>query len=97
MQSRMSPAASIRSWIDISALRRTFARAVVFRSLGVAALIGTILNAINQGPELVAGEHVNLLKMLLTYATPFCVASYGAYAAFRQQGLSDSRGPPRPA
>jgi len=72
-------------WVDKGAMRRTFARPVVFRSLTVAALIGTILNAINQGPELVAGQPVSLLKVALTYVVPFCVASYGAYSAFRQR------------
>jgi len=24
-------------------------------------------------------------KLLLTYSVPFCVASYGSYAAFRQR------------
>lgn len=88
MQSEMSPATAARSWIDFNALRQTCSRAVVSRSLTVAVLIGTILNAINQGPELVAGKHLNVIKILLTYATPFFVASYGAYAAFRQRGLS---------
>jgi hypothetical protein len=72
-------------WVDKGALRRTFARPVVSRSLTVAVLIGTILNAINQGPELVAGQHVSVLKVVLTYVVPFCVASYGAYSAFRQR------------
>src|SRR5215467_14436557 len=76
---------SSRTWLDRDAMRRTFARAVVLRSLTVAVLIGTILNAINQGAELLAGQHVSVLKMLLTYAVPFCVASYGADAAFRQR------------
>jgi len=87
MQSELStlPAAS-HSWIDLNALKQTSSRAVAFRSLGVAALIGTILNAINQGPELLAHKHLNGIKILLTYATPFFVASYGAYAAFRTRG-----------
>ena len=90
MQSDISSAAPTRRWIDQNALRQTFARAVVFRSLTVAATIGTILNAINQGPELIAGKHVNLLKVLLTYTVPFLVASFGAYSAFRTRGASDS-------
>ena len=88
MQPELSPGA--RRWFDRTALQRTFARAVVLRSLAVAVLIGTVLNAINQGPELIAGQHVSVLKVLLTYAVPFCVASYGAYAAFRQRA-DDSR------
>ncbi len=71
-------------------MQRTFARPVVLRSLMVAVLIGTILNAINHGPELVAGQEVNLLKVLLTYVVPFCVASYGAYSAFRQRAENSS-------
>jgi hypothetical protein len=83
MPSEISPAAPSRSWIDRGALRQTCARPVVFRSLGVAALIGTILNTINQGSELLAHKHVDAVKILLTYTVPFLVASYGAYCAFR--------------
>ena len=89
MQSEISPAAPTRSRIDRSALRQTCARAVVVRSLMVAALIGTILNAINQGPEFLAHKHVNAVKILLTYAVPFFVASYGAYSAFRTRRRSE--------
>ena len=67
------------------ALRRTFSGPIMRRSLAVAAIVGTALNAINQGPELLAGKPVDLAKLLLTYVVPFCVASYGAYAALRQQ------------
>ena len=68
------------------ALRRTMARHSVRRSLVVAAVIGTILNAINQGSEILRGDWPNLWKLGLTYAVPFLVASYGSYAAFRQAG-----------
>ena len=44
----------------------------------VAVIIGTILNLINQGDALFQGEHLNLLKIALTYAVPYCVATYGA-------------------
>jgi len=47
----------------------------------VCLIVGTILNAINQGPEVMRGEDVSLLKALLTYAVPYCVATYGAIAA----------------
>ena len=67
------------------ALQRTFAWASVRRSLAVALLIGTVLNAINQGPEILTGERPVWWKLLLTYSVPFCVASYGSYAAFRQR------------
>lgn len=51
------------------------------RSLTVALVIGTLLNAINQGPEILAGQPPVWWKLLLTYFVPFAVASYGGYAA----------------
>ena len=65
------------------ALRRTMAWASVRRSLTVAVLVGTILNTINQGPELLTGHWPVWWKLILTYLTPFVVASYGSYAALR--------------
>jgi hypothetical protein len=55
----------------------------VKRSLAVAVVVGTALNAINQGSEIAAGETPVLWKLILTYVVPFLVASYGSYAAFR--------------
>lgn len=49
----------------------------------VAAIIGTILNAINQGPEIWEGQWPIWWRLVLTYFVPFAVASYGSYAAFR--------------
>lgn len=65
------------------ALGRTFASRSVRRSLTVAAIIGTVLNAINQGPEMLSGHWPIWWKLILTYFVPFAVASYGSYAAFR--------------
>jgi len=66
-----------------TALQKTFAGASVRRSATVAIIVGTALNAINQGPELLRGVHPILWKLALTYCVPFVVASYGSYAAFR--------------
>jgi hypothetical protein len=65
------------------ALSRTFAWRGMRRSFAVTLLIGTVLNTINQGPEIVTGHWPVWWKLLLTYSVPFCVASYGSYAAFR--------------
>jgi len=65
------------------ALRRTFAWPSVRRSLTVAAIVGTILNLINQGDALLGGQPVVVWKILLTFFVPFAVASYGSYAAYR--------------
>ena len=41
-------------------------------------IVGTILNLVNQGDAVLAGGHVDLAKVILTYAVPYCVATYGA-------------------
>lgn len=48
------------------------------RSALVAICVGTVLNLINQGDVIARGGHVDLLKIVLTYAVPYCVATYGA-------------------
>lgn len=68
------------------ALRRTLGGRSVRRSLLVSLVVGTALNLINQGPELLGGMPPVWWKLALTYVVPFLVASYGSYAAFRTQG-----------
>lgn len=65
------------------ALQRTFAGPTMRRSSLVALVIGTVLNAINQGPEILSGHWPVWWKLVLTYFVPFAVASYGSFAAFR--------------
>ncbi len=48
------------------------------RSLIVALIVGTILNLVNQGDALFGNGRVSVGKMLLTFAVPYCVATYGA-------------------
>ena len=48
------------------------------RSFLVALLVGTILNLINQGDVLLGYGQLNLAKVILTFAVPYCVATYGA-------------------
>jgi hypothetical protein len=50
------------------------------RSLGIAAIVGTILLAINQGDLLLRQEWPPSLawKAPLTYLVPFVVATWGA-------------------
>ncbi len=54
---------------------------LVKRSLIVAAIVGTVLNFINQGDVMVGGGTVQWLKVGLTYIVPYCVATYGAVSA----------------
>ena len=50
------------------------------RSALIALMVGTFLVAVNQGPELLAGNAPAALlwKVPLTYLAPFCVATWGA-------------------
>lgn len=66
-----------------AALRVGLRPAVARRSLIVALVVGTLLNLINQGDVLISGGELNRLKIALTFAVPFCVATYGAYCAGR--------------
>ena len=70
------------------ALSRALARPIASRSLATMAIVGTVLNVINQGDAILWSGAVNWWKVLLTYCVPFCVATFGAYAAFRQAGPS---------
>jgi hypothetical protein len=60
------------------------------RSLLVAFIVGTILNLINQGDALFGTGHVNLTKIILTFAVPYCVATYGA-VSYRLSTAETSR------
>jgi hypothetical protein len=44
----------------------------------VALIVGTILNLINQGDSLLAGQRLDFTKIALTYLVPYLVSTYGA-------------------
>ena len=48
------------------------------RSFYVALIVGTVLNAINQGDAVLGNGSVDWVKLSLTFAVPYCVATYGA-------------------
>jgi hypothetical protein len=53
------------------------------RSFVTALIVGSILNVINQGDAVWTWGPVSYWKMALTYCVPFCVATFGAYSAYR--------------
>ena len=69
-------------------LQAAFERETVVRSLKVALVVGTALNLINQGDAMLNNEHINIFKGLLTYAVPYCVATYGAVSALQARNPS---------
>jgi hypothetical protein len=71
--------------LDSSALKRAFTPPTVVRSFWVAVVVGSILNLINQGADVAGGRSIDVLKLLLTYAVPFFVSTFGAYSAFKAE------------
>ena len=63
-------------------------RPTLGRSLKIAAIVGSVLVAINQGDVVLSAELDTALlwKAPLTYATPFVVSLWGAMANGRVEG-----------
>ncbi len=55
-----------------------FSDGVPRRSLAVALVVGAVLNAINQGDVLLGRGEIDWVKIILTFAVPYFVATYGA-------------------
>ena len=55
--------------------------AIVKRSIIIAAIVGTILNLINQGDLIDDMSKFQWWKCMLTYLVPYCVSTYGAVSA----------------
>ncbi len=53
-------------------------RQIMLPALKVALVVGTLLNLVNQGSNLLSGGPINLTQMLLNFVVPFCVSSYSA-------------------
>ena len=65
------------------ALLQALSWRIARRSLATMLIVGSVLNLINQGDALLLSGPVNWWKIAITYCVPFCVATYGAYAALR--------------
>jgi hypothetical protein len=59
------------------------------RSFIVALIVGAILNLINQGDALFGDEQLNWTKLILTFAVPYCVATYGAVSFRLSRSLNE--------
>lgn len=69
---------------------------MIRKALAVAGVVGTILAVINQGDLLLTGQisTTGVVKILLTYAVPFCVSVYSVLAMNRERAAktaSDGR------
>lgn len=69
-------------------LQRAMTRPVIINAIKVSLVVGTCLNAINQGPQLWQAEGVEWNKVALNYLVPYLVASYSAARALLGQSVS---------
>ena len=65
------------------ALVKTLQWSSVGRAIRIAVVVGTMVNLINQGPEMLTGHWPIMWKLALTYCVPIVVASYCSYLSFR--------------
>ena len=56
----------------------SFRRRIVVDSIKVMLVVGTILNAINQGNDIIQGYDIKWLKVSLTYAVLYLVSTYAS-------------------
>jgi len=59
------------------------------KALLTALVVGTILVVINHADTIIVGEWPPLLKVFLTYCTPYCVTTWGAIIGKRAQWQRD--------
>jgi hypothetical protein len=59
------------------------------RSLVVAAVVGSILNAINQWEAWTSDAPIAWIKLVLTYCVPFCVATYATFTTLAETPRSE--------
>jgi hypothetical protein len=74
------------SWSRPGEAARLFARgATLRRCLPVAAVVGCVLSAINEGARIAAGHTgwTTWIQVALNFVIPFFVSSYGYLAAAR--------------
>lgn len=72
----------MRGWLAVAV-----ERSVVRRALAVAAVVGTVLVAINHGDALLRGDISvgRVVRILLTMAVPYCVSTYSSVATLRER------------
>jgi len=60
------------------------------KALLTALVVGSILTTINHGDTIIVGEWPPMLKVILTYLTPYCVTTWGAATGKRAQWKRDT-------
>lgn len=73
----------MRAW-----LRLAFDRNVVVTATRIALIAGTLLNAINQGTQILQGQGVDWLRFALTFVVPYVVSTVSA-VQIKRKGSRD--------
>lgn len=79
-------ASAVPPWSSPRQAIRLIAKGYTFRTcIRVAAVVGTILSAVNQGAQIVGGEATAAtgIRIAVNYLVPFLVSSIGYLAPFR--------------
>ena len=63
---------------------------MIRQAIIIASIVGPVLIAINQGPELVAGEQISYFKAVLTCIVPFLVSLASSLLSARERGGTSS-------
>ena len=67
------PAGAMKGWLLLAC-----ERAIVMTAARIAVIAGTLLNIINQGPQLLHGARVDWGRLVLTYVVPYVVSTISA-------------------
>ncbi len=53
-------------------------RHIVINAFKIAVVVGSVLNLVNQGENILHGGTISWLHLLSNYLVPYCVSSYSA-------------------
>lgn len=72
----------MKTWLQL-ALNRD----IVLTATRIALIAGTLLNLINQGPQLLHGSGIDWPRLMLTYLVPYVVSTVSAVQIRRRSPL----------
>jgi hypothetical protein len=59
-------------------LSATLSHHIALNSFKISLVVGTLLNLINQGENMLHGDTISWFHLMFNYLVPYCVASYSA-------------------
>lgn len=66
-------------------LRLAATRSIAARALKIAAVVGSILNVVNQGDAIFGEKDINWIRICFTFMVPYCVSTLSAVEAIRSR------------